>query len=54
MQELIAAELLTATSDEGFSLDELVLQLRECMTQEGLPAILRLILELVDESSPLR
>jgi len=50
MQQLIAAELLAATSDDGFSLDELVLQLRECMTQEGLPAILRLILELVDES----
>ena len=31
-------------------LDELVLQLRECMTEKGLPAILRLILELVDES----
>jgi len=50
MQELIAAELLAATSNEGFSLDELVLQLRQCMTEEGLPAILRLILELVDES----
>jgi hypothetical protein len=50
MQQLIAAELLAATSHEGFSLDELVLRLRECMTEEGLPAILRLILELVDES----
>jgi hypothetical protein len=49
MQQLIAAELLAATSHEGFSLDERVLQLRECMTEEGLPAILRLILELVDE-----
>jgi hypothetical protein len=50
MQQLIAAELLVATSNEGFSLDELVLQLRECMTEECLPAILRLILELLDES----
>ena len=50
MQQLVAAELLAATSNEGFSLDELVLQLRECMTGKGLPAIPRLILELVDES----
>ncbi len=45
MQQLLAAELLAATSNEGFSLDELVLQLRECMTEKGLPAILRLILD---------
>lgn len=50
MQHLIAAELLCATSEEGFSLDELVITLREVMAQEGMAAIARLILELIDEN----
>ena len=50
MQQLIAAELLAASTNEGFSLSELVLALRACMTEDGLPAILRLLLELGDEN----
>jgi hypothetical protein len=50
MQQLIAAQLLAATSEAGFSLDELVLSLREVMAQQGLPALARLILELIDET----
>ena len=50
MQQVIAAELFCATSEEGFSLDELVIQLREMMAQEGMAAIARLILELIDEA----
>lgn len=50
MQQIIAAELLCATSEEGFSLDELVITLREVMAQEGMAAIARLILELIDEN----
>lgn len=50
MQQLIAADLLCATSEEGFSLDELVITLREVMAQEGMAAIARLILELIDEA----
>jgi hypothetical protein len=50
MQHVIAAELFCATSEEGFSLDELVIELREMMAQEGMAAIARLILELIDEA----
>ena len=50
MQNLISMQLLAATSEEGFSLDELVISLREIMTQEGLPALVALILGLVDEA----
>jgi len=49
MQQLIGIELLAATSEKGFSLDELVLKVRELFTEQGMGQIVALILHLVDE-----
>jgi hypothetical protein len=54
MQSAIALTFLSTVSEEQFSLDELVVCLREVMEKEGLPALLRLILELLDELWALR
>ena len=50
MQERIALEVLTAVSEKGFSLDELVFKTRRLFTQEGLPGFVALVLKLVDEN----
>ncbi|HEV8492599.1 MAG TPA: hypothetical protein VGR76_10015 [Candidatus Angelobacter sp.] len=49
MQQLIGIELLAATSEERFTLDELVIKVRELFTQSGMAKVVELILKLVDE-----
>src|SRR5438552_3518200 len=49
MQQLIGMELLAATSEERFSLDELVIKVRELFTQRGMVEVVELILQLIDE-----
>jgi hypothetical protein len=50
MQQHIKFGLLVSLSNEGFSLDELVLRLQEVFEAKGFPGVLSLILEVVDES----
>lgn len=54
MQELIGIELLAATSEKGFSLDELVIKVRELFTKQGMGQVVALILHLVDELQAVR
>jgi hypothetical protein len=49
MQDIITLKVLSAVSEDGFSLDELVFQLRELFQKEGLPGFVGLILRLTDE-----
>ncbi len=49
MQNIIAMEVLSATSEKGFSLDELVFRTKELFETEGLAGFVSLILRLVDE-----
>ena len=49
MQQLIGIEFLAATSEEGFTLDELVIKVRELFIQSGMAKVVELILKLVDE-----
>lgn len=49
MDNRIQIELAVATSDKGFSLDELVLTFRELMATRGLAGVLELVLNIVDE-----
>ena len=49
MQTIITLDVLCATSDQGFSLDELVFRTQELFLTEGLPGVVSLILQLVDE-----
>jgi len=49
MQNIIAMEVLSATSEKGFSLDELVFKTRELFEKEGLAGFVGLILRLTDE-----
>ncbi len=49
MQHEINAALLFVNSDTGFSFDELVLRLQKVLQQKGYPAILELIITLVQE-----
>jgi hypothetical protein len=42
-------EMLSAVSEKGFSLDELVLKIRELFEQKGIAGIVSLILRLLDE-----
>lgn len=50
MQNSIQMELLNATAEKGFSLDELVFKLRELMQEKGMPGIVGFILNIIDES----
>jgi hypothetical protein len=54
MQNIITLELLTAVSDTGFSLDELVHVLRQVSQEKGLPGLAVMVLRLVDEMLLLR
>jgi len=45
MQELLQMKLMYATSDKGYSLDELVRELDALMQEKGLPGMLQLILQ---------
>jgi hypothetical protein len=49
MQTGIALTFLSVVAEEQFSLDELVLCVRQVMEEKGTPGMLRLILELLDE-----
>jgi len=49
MQNIIAMEVLSATSEKGFSLDELVFRTKELFDKGGLAGFVGLILQLVDE-----
>jgi len=49
MQESIALKLLIATAEDGFSLDEFVLRLKEFAMREGLPGLAAFYLCVVDE-----
>ncbi len=49
MQTTVALTLHAILAEEQLSLDELVLVLRKVMHEEGLPGLLRLILEVADE-----
>ena len=49
MQDIITLKVLSAVSENGFSLDELVFQMRELFDKEGLPGFVGLILRLTDE-----
>jgi hypothetical protein len=49
MQNIITLEVLSAVSEKGFSLDELVYQTRELFETQGLAGFVSLILRLTDE-----
>ena len=49
MQDIITLKVLSAVSENGFSLDELVFQTRELFNKEGLSGFVGLILRLTDE-----
>ncbi len=49
MQNIITLEVLSATSEKGFSLDELVFKTKELFGTEGLAGFVGLILRLADE-----
>jgi len=49
MQNIIAMEVLSAVSEKGFSLDELVFKTKELFEKEGLAGFVALILRLVEE-----
>ena len=49
MQNIIAMKVLSATSEKGFSLDELVFRTKEQFEKEGLAGFVGLILQLSDE-----
>ena len=49
MQKSIALNLLIATAEEGFSLDEFIIRLKEFAMKEGLPGIAAFFLRVLDE-----
>jgi hypothetical protein len=49
MQTTTALTLHAILAEEQFSLDELVIELRRVLHEEGMPGLLRLILEMADE-----
>lgn len=49
MQDIITLDVLSAVSENGFSLDELVLRTKELFEKEGLSGFVGLILQLADE-----
>lgn len=54
MQNIIALEIVSAVSEAGFSLDELVVRTKELFEREGMPGFVRLVLLLMDELLCLR
>jgi hypothetical protein len=54
MQQAIGLDLLITTSEEGFSLDEFVIKLKDCANREGLAGVVRLVLLVLDERLMLR
>ncbi len=54
MQQLICLELSATTSESRFTLDELVLKVRELSAEQGMAQVVALILHLVDELPAMR
>lgn len=54
MQSIIALEVLTSLSKNGFSLDELVISARELFSEKGIPGLIGLLLQLLDENLSLQ
>jgi len=54
MQQLIGLELSATTSELRFTLDELVIKVRELFTEQGMAQVVTLILHLVDELQAMR
>lgn len=54
MRQLIGMELSATTSESRFTLDELVLTVRELFTTQGMARVVELILQVVDELQALR
>jgi hypothetical protein len=54
MQQLIGIELSATTSESRFTLDELVLKVRELFAEQGMAQVVALILHLVDELQAVR
>lgn len=54
MQNIIALEIVSAVSEMGFSLDELVMKTKELFEREGMPGFVGLVMELMDELLCLR
>ena len=54
MQNIIALEVLVSVSENGFSLDELVMATRQLFEEKGIPGLIGLVLRLLDENLCLR
>lgn len=54
MQNIITLEIVSAVSETGFSLDELVVKTKELFEREGMPGFVGLVLDLLDELLCLR
>ncbi|MFH1731149.1 MAG: hypothetical protein ABIF82_05815 [Planctomycetota bacterium] len=54
MQKTLSLELAACLSDKGFSLDELVVRVKNLFEQEGMAGIVALLLSLFDEELALR
>jgi len=54
LQNIITLEIVSAVSETGFSLDELVVKTKELFEREGMPGFVGLLLALVDELLCLR
>lgn len=50
MQSIISLEVLTSLAENGFSLDELVISTRNLFAEKGIPGLIELILQLLDEN----
>jgi len=49
MKNIITLDVLSAVSEKGFSLNELVVETKTLFEQEGMAGVIGLILRLVDE-----
>lgn len=54
MQKTLSLELVGCLSDKGFSLDELVVRVKDLFEQEGMAGVVALLLSLFDEELALR
>ena len=50
MKEIISLDLLSTQAENGFTLDELVVAIKEMFADKGFPSLLEFILRCVDES----
>lgn len=45
MQDILRLEVVAATADSGFSLDELIVNLNQLMHERGMPGIVGLLID---------